>query len=508
MEDEIPLHCDEELTWERDVVRGGSGPTSQELAAMRSLWRPPRKGVQVEALYVPHHKRFARSKATVHFTGRLASSGAVFDGTWFKKSPLSFDVGKGRVVPGFEAGVLQTRLGGASRVRVAGSEAYPGGAARSIEPGAPIVFDVVVVSADGVDASADDIAAAELATRPRSDDALLAWWPSEEIRSYLRARVDPLGRVGGRPIPPHEGTWTGADEVSGRGLCVSARRSPDVPRNWTWDELCDAPWAQRARALAKAKAPIRSTDPSLRAAPVVEVTVADFSKFCLRVDHSPYYLNGWELFVQDPNVWGGGSVLPPLDQFPDVEDLSGRLLLEFETQANARIFGPSQKGEALAAATATDASTRLTKAFIGPRGATTRLHRDNHGAHARLTVLHGSKLYVAFSPADKANLYADDAGHSPVDVLSPDLDEYPLYARAIPYAAIVRAGETLLVPRNWYHFAVSLTPSVTVMRNFWNATNVDDFNLMQRAILERKLGVLRDAGMLRRESNTKNQQAG
>ena len=39
---------------------------------------------------------------------------------------------------------------------------------------------------------------------------------------------------------------------------------------------------------------------------------------------------------------------------------------------------------------------------------------------------------------------------------------------------MLREGETLLCPDGWWHYAVSLDESITVMRNFYNAlTNVN-----------------------------------
>lgn len=88
---------------------------------------------------------------------------------------------------------------------------------------------------------------------------------------------------------------------------------------------------------------------------------------------------------------------------------------------------------------------QLTRAFVAPPGAVTRLHRDNHGTHARRTVVHSAKLYVAFAPDNARFLYVD-GGHSPVDVLAPDLNAFPLYARATTHATVLCARVTILVP--------------------------------------------------------------
>lgn len=515
------LHADEEWTWRRDVFekRSSAEATSLEVTAMRRRgvkWRGPRDGLQVEIelLWEPENTEksvYATKGSTVyvHYTGRL-SSGAVFDATRSKSdgTPFRFVVGGGKVTDGFERGVSMTRLGCVSRIRVA--NAYPRGVPGSIEPGASLVFDVFVAQVD--DEKADE----EPPVLVRGEPADLlsdSWGPSKETRSFASfTRKNKDVQEVGKPVPrrkKNSTAWTGTDDVSSTGLCVVEDALGDLESmllaRWTWSELCESDWANEQLGLAKYKAPIDSNKDKLIDCPVVEIPLADFARYCLRLarddnsafNEARYYLNGWEpLANEDARVWGGGP-MPQIDNFPHVQDLSRRLLLEYEKQTNARLFGSKDTNAAsLAEKTADSASKHLTKAFVGPTGSTTRLHQDNHGAHARLTVLKGRKLYVAFSPLDEEYLYVQN-GHSSVDFLDPDLEEYPLYARATPYAAIVEEGQTLLVPKNWFHAAVSLTPTLTIMRNFWTVSNLQDFSDMQSSQLRRKLALLREAGLIR-----------
>jgi chloride channel 7 len=34
---------------------------------------------------------------------------------------------------------------------------------------------------------------------------------------------------------------------------------------------------------------------------------------------------------------------------------------------------------------------------------------------------------------------------------------------------VLRPGEVVLIPRGWWHYAVALDPSVTAMKNFYDA---------------------------------------
>ena len=61
------------------------------------------------------------------------------------------------------------------------------------------------------------------------------------------------------------------------------------------------------------------------------------------------------------------------------------------------------------------------------------------------------------------------------DPLSPDHARFPRAKDATPFVAVCGPGDTILVPGDWYHHAVSLTPSITLMRNFMNDANSDRF---------------------------------
>ena len=58
------------------------------------------------------------------------------------------------------------------------------------------------------------------------------------------------------------------------------------------------------------------------------------------------------------------------------------------------------------------------------------------------------------------------------DPLAPDFAAFPRARGATPYVAVCGPGDTILVPSDWFHYAVALTPSITLMRNFMNDHNV------------------------------------
>jgi peptidylprolyl isomerase len=80
--------------------------------------------------------------AVVHYTGTLAD-GTKFDSSVDKGQPLSFPLGRGRVIKGWDEGVATMKVGGRRRLVVPPALGY--GAAGSpprIPGGATLVFDV------------------------------------------------------------------------------------------------------------------------------------------------------------------------------------------------------------------------------------------------------------------------------------------------------------------------------------------------------------------------------
>ena len=59
-----------------------------------------------------------------------------------------------------------------------------------------------------------------------------------------------------------------------------------------------------------------------------------------------------------------------------------------------------------------------------------------------------------------------------LDPLDPDMAEKAARAGLQLYATVLEPGQTILAPDGWWHYAVSLTPSITMMCNFWDKNNL------------------------------------
>jgi peptidylprolyl isomerase len=77
----------------------------------------------------------------VHYVGVAFSSGEQFDASWDRGEPLSFPLGRGHVIPGWDQGVAGMRVGGRRQLVIPPHLAYGDrGAGGVIAPGETLIF--------------------------------------------------------------------------------------------------------------------------------------------------------------------------------------------------------------------------------------------------------------------------------------------------------------------------------------------------------------------------------
>jgi peptidylprolyl isomerase len=87
----------------------------------------------------------------VHYVGVAWSTGRQFDASWDRGEPLSFRLGVGQVIPGWDQGVTGMQVGGRRRLTIPPSLAYgTAGAGGVIGPNETLVFVVDLVGVRGV----------------------------------------------------------------------------------------------------------------------------------------------------------------------------------------------------------------------------------------------------------------------------------------------------------------------------------------------------------------------
>jgi peptidylprolyl isomerase len=88
----------------------------------------------------------AGSTVDVHYVGVAHSNGRQFDASWDRGQPLSFPLGAGRVIAGWDQGVEGMKVGGRRQLVIPPHLAYGDrGAGGVIAPGETLVFVVDLI---------------------------------------------------------------------------------------------------------------------------------------------------------------------------------------------------------------------------------------------------------------------------------------------------------------------------------------------------------------------------
>jgi hypothetical protein len=104
--------------------------------------------------------------------------------------------------------------------------------------------------------------------------------------------------------------------------------------------------------------------------------------------------------------------------------------------------------------------------WMGPKGATSRLHYDR--ANVLIVQIIGEKRVVLVPPHEECFLYQDaQTLTSPVDPRNADMRCFPLFRFATPREVTLKSGSALFIPVGWWHFVESLSPTFSAsMFNF------------------------------------------
>jgi peptidylprolyl isomerase len=90
----------------------------------------------------------AGDRVTVHYVGVAHSTGEQFDASWDRGEPLSFQLGTGRVIAGWDQGLQGMKVGGRRQLVIPPGLAYGDrGAGNAIAPGETLIFVCDLVSA-------------------------------------------------------------------------------------------------------------------------------------------------------------------------------------------------------------------------------------------------------------------------------------------------------------------------------------------------------------------------
>ncbi|KAJ1895635.1 hypothetical protein LPJ66_004470 [Kickxella alabastrina] len=122
------------------LVTGDSAP-----AALKQL----QIGVKFRPASCPQRTSLG-DKISVHYTGKLLSTGEVFDSSLDRKEPIEFTVGHGHVIKGWDQGLLNMCIGEKRRLKIPAELGYgKRGSPPVIPASADLVFDTELVAING-----------------------------------------------------------------------------------------------------------------------------------------------------------------------------------------------------------------------------------------------------------------------------------------------------------------------------------------------------------------------
>ncbi|HEY6744065.1 MAG TPA: FKBP-type peptidyl-prolyl cis-trans isomerase [Lapillicoccus sp.] len=84
---------------------------------------------------------------TVHYTGAVWTDGSVFDSSWTRKSPATFGIGTGNVIPGWDKGLVGKKVGSRVLLVVPPADGYGDQVQAKIPANSTLVFVVDILDA-------------------------------------------------------------------------------------------------------------------------------------------------------------------------------------------------------------------------------------------------------------------------------------------------------------------------------------------------------------------------
>ncbi|HEY1689830.1 MAG TPA: FKBP-type peptidyl-prolyl cis-trans isomerase [Solirubrobacteraceae bacterium] len=120
-----------------------SGPLSKEPKVTPPSGPAPEKLETKELIKGKGPEAKDGDTVTVNYVGVLYKNGKVFDASWKRKEPFTFELGKGQVIEGWDKGVVGMHVGGRRELIIPSEEAYgKKGSPPTIPANSPLVFVV------------------------------------------------------------------------------------------------------------------------------------------------------------------------------------------------------------------------------------------------------------------------------------------------------------------------------------------------------------------------------
>jgi peptidylprolyl isomerase len=109
---------------------------------------PPSSLTVVDEIVGEGPEAAAGQTVTTHYVGVAYSTGEEFDASWNRGEPLSFRLGVGQVIAGWDQGIAGMKVGGRRRLVIPPDLGYGSrGAGGAIKPNETLIFVVDLVDA-------------------------------------------------------------------------------------------------------------------------------------------------------------------------------------------------------------------------------------------------------------------------------------------------------------------------------------------------------------------------
>jgi len=118
------------------------------LAGTSALEKP--LDIQVEHAVDCTRKTKKGDKVEVHYRGTLEKDGSEFDASYNRGQPLSFHVGKGQVIRGWDEGLLNMCIGEKRKLTIQPEWGYGSGGMGPIPANSVLIFETELVGIGGV----------------------------------------------------------------------------------------------------------------------------------------------------------------------------------------------------------------------------------------------------------------------------------------------------------------------------------------------------------------------
>ena len=112
-------------------------------------------------------------------------------------------------------------------------------------------------------------------------------------------------------------------------------------------------------------------------------------------------------------------------------------------------------------------SVKFHAIYISRKDTITPLHKDFHHTVGSLVQFQGDKTVFLFEPQQQV-----DAGFDPE---MPDYERFPEMRTATARHTVLRPGEMIVIPPDWWHYTRSHDASVTLSHNFFTHRNLSAF---------------------------------